>query len=410
MNKNLSDDVLVEAQEKLLNLNTTPQNQEDVTKIVNDLNAGWRNQIALQLGMDSQTFQLAQGTLGLQTSDSSGLFRMADAVPSDSTASYYNPSSAIQFATVYNAMLHALLPSSSGGLRVALGPMYANWIDYRSADTSDLTQLELFTKWADKKLDPNQKIKALAVYKLTLSDPFNTAVDAYVDPANFTQFVDDSSKPFSLPTYSSTITNAKAAVLTNGPSNFSFDSSAMDTSSNGTTVSGSASGLFDIFSGGVGASFTSLNKMAAASGFTITGQVDNYGTLSVDRGGWYDASQLNRAFKNKNDNNIWDPYSNQGDWDTFFGKGGSLARRVSQMLLVTGYDITVTSKASYTTSQFQEITTTANVGFWPFFSAKVSTTHTQSSSHGANGELITRYRQNPGQIAIWGATVTDIPG
>lgn len=410
MNKTISEDQILKAQAVRLESVTAPKSQEDVAEIVTSLNAGWRNKVAEQLGMDTQTFQLAQGSLGLQTSDSSGLFRMADAVPSDQDTSYYEPSSAIQFSNNFNRLLHALLPSNSGGLRAALGPMYANWIAYRSADTSDLTQLELFTKWADRNLDPNEKTKAISVFKAALSDPLLMALDAYVDPANYTSFVDDTGKAYTLPTYSSTISNAKAAVLTNGVATFDFNSETMDTSSNGTTVKGSASGIYEIFSGGAGGSYETLNKMAASSGFSIKGQVDNYGTLSIDRGGWYSSDQLDRAYKNKDNNNVWDPQSNQGSWDNFFGTGGSLKRRVSQLLLVSGYDITVTSHASYTQSQFTEITTNAKVGIWPFFSAEVSTTHTTSYSHGANGELIVNYTQNPGQIAIWGSTVADITG
>lgn len=410
MNKPISENQIMEAQAALLDGITAPQDKDDVAKIVTSLNAGWRNKVAEQLGMDGQTFQLAQGSLGLQTADSSGLFRMADAVPSDSDTSYYNPTSAIEFSKNFNALLHALMPSNSGGLRVALGPMYASWIAYRSADTSDLTQLELFEKWANKKLNPNQSTKAITVFKAALSDPLLMALDAIVDPANYTNFVDDTQKTYKLPTYSCTVTNAKSAVLTNGIATFNFDSNTMDTSSAGTTVKGSASGIFEIFSGGAGGSYDTLNKMAAASGFSIHGQIDNYGTLNVDRGGWYSSDQLNRAFKNKNDNNVWDPQSNQGDWDTFFGPGGSLQRRVSQLLLVSGYDITVTSRASYTASQFKAITTNAKVGIWPFFSAEVSTTHKTSYSQGANGELVVNYKQNPGQIAIWGATVADVPG
>jgi hypothetical protein len=409
MNKHLSEDLLMQQQAALLGLNTTPQNPQDVAKIVNDLNSGWRNQVAKVLGMDTNTFQLAQGSLGLQTADSSGLFRMADAVPSASVASYYDPSSATQFSKTYNMLLHALLPSNSSGLSVALGPMYAKWTIYRANDTSGLPQVQVFQKWANMNLNPNQITAAMTAYKAAMSDPLNMALDAYIDPANSTTFVDDTNTVYLLPSYSCTISNAQRAVLVNGKTTINFDSSTMDTSSVGTTVKGSASGMYDIFSAGAGGSYDSLNKMAASSGFNITGTIDNYGTLAVSRGGWYDSSQLTRAYSAPNNNNIWDPLGNQGDWNSFFGTSGSLARRVSELLLVSGYDITVTSKASYSASQYQKITTDANVGIWPFFSIDVSTTHTTTYTQGANGELIVNYKQNPGMIAIWGATVADTP-
>lgn len=381
----------------------------NVEKTVNDLNAGWRNKVATILGAEPGTFQLAQGLLGLQTSDSSGLFRMADAVPSVSTTQYYNPSSASHFSSGYNGMLHALLPSTSSGLVSTLGPMYTKWIAYRSADTSDDTQEEVFKKWAKKNLDPGKTTAALTAYQAASTDPLSLAYDAFVNKDNYTGFVDDTNQAFTLPSYSCTITNAKTAVNTGGPVNIDFDSSKMDTSSTGTTVSGSASGLYDIFSGGASGSFSSLNTTAASGGFSIKGTIQKYGTLSCDRGSWYDSDEYSRALGAKNDNTIWDPNANQGGWDSFFGEKGSIPRRISEMILVSGYDITVTSKATYSESQFKQITTSANVGIWPFFSVEVSATHTTKYSQGANGELITQYIQNPGLIAIWGATVADAP-
>lgn len=381
----------------------------NVKKIVDGLNAGWRNEVAKQLGADTNTFQLAQGVLGLQTADSSGLFRMADAVPSNSQTQYYDPSSARQFSSGYNGMLHALLPSESSGLRATLGPMYASWIAYRSADTSSDTQEEVFKRWANKNLDPGKISSALTAYQAAATDPLYLAYDAFINKANYTPFVDDANQPYSLPTYSCTITNAKTAVATGGSATINFDSTTMDTTSVGTTVSGSASGFYEFFSGGASGSFDSLNTTAASSEFTITGTIDKYGTVSCDRSGWYTSDEYTRAFGGEGDNNIWDPLANQGGWDSFFGAQGAISRRVTELLLVSGYDITVTSKAKYSASQFQKITTTANVGFWPFFSAEVSTTHTTKYTQGADGSLIVNYKLNPGLIAIWGATVANAP-
>ena len=63
----------------------------DVAKQVNDLNAGWYNVVTKAMGIDVTNFQLAQGTLGLQTADSSGLFLMADAVPPPTAVAYFDP-------------------------------------------------------------------------------------------------------------------------------------------------------------------------------------------------------------------------------------------------------------------------------------------------------------------------------
>lgn len=377
---------------------------------ISDLNAGWRNVVAKALTMDTKTFQLAQGTLGLQTSDSSGLFQMADSVPPQSTTAYFDPSGKNTRSTAYNQLLHALLPTSSSGLRDFLADQYPNWIAYRNADTSDLSQKALFEKWASRHLDPDLLTKALNAFDKTLSDPINVALTNYVDPANRMTFTNSAGQNFTLPIYSATIDVAKNAIATaSGAATIDYDSSTADTSSNGTTVSGSASGFYDIFSGGVDGSFSQLNQMAASSDFTIKGTINKHTTIVSDAGAWYDGSLVSRAYNARGDYTIWDPKSNMGDWDSFFGPDGSLARRVTQLLLVSDYNLTVTSKASYSESEFQQVKTGARFGVWPFFSASVEATHTTSMTHNEDGSLSVTYTLAPGLIAIWGATVQSAP-
>src|SRR5258708_1359399 len=116
----------------------------DNIKAVTDLNAGWYNIVSKAMGLDPTTFQLAQGTLGLQSSDSSGLFLMSDAVPPVSAVAYYDPAGLSRRSSAYNMLLHALLGEGGSDLSTALGDQYANWIAFRNADTSDKTQQQLF--------------------------------------------------------------------------------------------------------------------------------------------------------------------------------------------------------------------------------------------------------------------------
>ncbi|MBB4956159.1 hypothetical protein H4S14_004253 [Agrobacterium vitis] len=377
---------------------------------ISELNAGWRNQVANAMGMDPKTFQLSQGTLGLQTFDSSGLFLMADAVPPLSTTSFFDPSGKNRRSTAYNQLLHAMLPTNSSGLRAALGDQYANWIAYRNADTSDLSQKALFLNWANKRLDPDRTNAAVTAFNMTLSDPINVALTNYANPANQMTFANSAGESFTLPIYSSTINVAKDAIVTSSQSaKIDYNSAKADTSSTGTTFSGSASGFYDIFSGGAGGSFNELDQMAASSDFTIKGTINKYTTIASDAGAWFDGSLVSRAYNAKNDFTIWDPKSNMGNWDSFFGPNGSLTRRVSQLLLVSDYNFVVTSMAKYSESQFQQIKTGAKFGIWPFFSASVEATHTNSMTHNEDGSLSVTYTLDPGVIAIWGATIQSAP-
>jgi hypothetical protein len=382
----------------------------DITKAVMDLNAGWYNVVADAMKLDKSTFQLAQGTLGLQSADSSGLFLMCDAVPPPSAVAYYDAGGLSKRSSAYNLLLHALLGEGGSDLPTALRDKYASWITYRNADTSSLTQLQLFQKWADRNLDPGEVARAITVFKAQTTLPLNQALDAMIDPANQQTFVNSAGTSYKLYIYSATINAAIAAINgSSGSANIDFDSNSMDKTLNHVWVKGSASGLYEIFSGSLGGSFDQLNTTATGNRLTIKGAINKYTTIAVTPGAWF-TDEYNRAYNGRNDNTIWDPMSSAGNWDSFFGQpNGSLARRVSQLVLVSDYSLIVTSHASYTQDDVRKIEASASFGVWPFFSASVSSTVTTEHHLNQDGTLSVTYALPKGSIQVWGVTVQPAP-
>jgi hypothetical protein len=386
----------------------------DTKKTVTDLNAGWYNEVTQAMGITDPNFQLAQGALGLQTDDSSGLFLMADSVPKPANVAYYDPSGLSKRSSAYKQLLGALLPETGTDLRGVLGDLYANWIAFKNSffdknPDSDKTQEKLFEMWANRQLDPRKAGQAINTFKQASNDLLNQALDA-VHAAGSTQaFVDGAQKPYSLYKYSGTHDAAiRAASL--GSATIDFDSSSMDTSLNHTTVNGTASGFYDIFSASASGSFDQLNTKAASERITIKGTINNYGTMRTDPIGWFESTEFTRAYAAKNNNNIWDPVANSGDWDSFFGQPhGSLARKVSELVLVNGYSITVTSYAKYDQADLTKIQTEASFGVWPFFSAKASATHETKFGLDSESRLTVTHTLNPGKIQIWGVIIRDAP-
>ncbi len=393
----------------------SPQTQSDVQSTVIDLNAGWYNVVRQALNLDAATFQLAQGTLGLQTSDSSGLFRMSDAVPPSASVAYFDAGGMVMRSSAYGLLLHALLPETGSDLRQALGDQYANWITYRNNYwtqnlQSTLTQEQLFEQWANRFLDPQQASTAITVFKKAATTPLNQALDALVAPGAQQQFVDSASQAYSLYKYSATVEAAKQAIANGTSASISFDSKTMDTKLVHTTAHGSATGFYDIFWGGAGGGFEQLNQKASSSEWSISGTINKYATLATEAGSWFISGELARAYNAKDDNTVWDPMANVGDWHSFFDQdSGSLARRVSQLVLVSDYELTVTSSASYSSEELTKIQTDAHFGIWPFFSSSASVTHTQQVTTNAEGQLVVEYKLNPGLIQIWGVTVQSAP-
>jgi hypothetical protein len=154
-----------------------------------------------------------------------------------------------------------------------------------------------------------------------------------------------------------------------------------------------------------------LNSEAAASGWTIKGTIGKAATLMTQpNGGWFNSGEYMRAYNGKEDRGIWDPMANAGDWAAFFEQPqGSLARRVSQLVLVSDYEITVTSQAVYSAEDRTEITASANFGVWPFFSSSASVSHLYESTLDAEGHLTMTWSLPKGSVQIWGLTVEAAP-
>lgn len=385
----------------------------DTQKKVQTLNAGWRQYITKILGMDDATFKLAQGSLGLQTSDSSGLFQMADGVPPNT--SLYDAGSTKSFASSYTQLLLALLPETGTTLQQALGNNYSNWITFRDGffaanPTTADSQFDVFTRFANQRLDPRTAQSCISAFKAAAQTPLNQAFDANISNKNAQVFTDSAGQQMTLKRYTPTSDSVISALNGSTGLKINFDSESVESTLSQTTVDAAASGFYDIFSGGASGGFDQLNTKAASSGFSIVGAINKYTTMVVKAGAWFTAGEYGRAYTAKNDNTVWDPQANSGDWSSFFDPNtGSLARRVSQLLLVSDYSLTVTSKATYSQQDLLKIKAEASFGIWPFFSTKVTTTHTTETRLNSASQLETTFTLNKGLYQIWGVNTLSAP-
>jgi hypothetical protein len=393
----------------------TMTSPSDTATIVNNLNAGWRNHVCDAMKLDRKTFQLAQGTLGLQTADSSGLFRMADAVPPATTVASYDASTMNKRSDAYTLLLAGLLPETNPqGVQLALGDYYTSWVTWKCTPANKRgageSQTDWLQRWADQSpIDPGQVSRAKVAINAAARSPLGQASDASVDPANYQDFTASDGSKFSLPRYTATNANAQLAINSAGSASINFDSKSMDTSYSGLFVAGSVNASYWIFSASASASFDQQNAKAAGSQFTISGNI-KFATLTSGPTAWYNSAEVKRAFNGKGDAQIWDPGASAGGWDSFFAQpNGALARYVSQLVLVTDYSITVTSKASYSQSDFQQIKTQASFGVWPFFSASESSTQSTSYTLNSDSSLSVTHTLGKGLIQIWGVTVQPAP-
>lgn len=383
----------------------------DVKNLVMNLGAGWRNYLTQQMGLDSKTFQLAIGGLGLQTTDNLGLFQMSDALPPSSAVHYYSPDNINSRADAFGMLLKGLLAESDpNGVQNALGNYYSSWVEWQAKNKPGKgdTVLSRFKQWGmEAGVDPGTLARGEASIIQSENTPLVKALNNFMSENAQQTFAQPGQLNVSAYIYAGTSDNAIKAINQGQSMKISFNSSKEDVKVDKIFVDGAASGFYSIFSGGAGASFDSLNIKASQSEFSIEGRIGKFATLVTGpAGNWYSSAEVNRAAMGKDDNTIWNPNTPSITWDSMFKQPtGQLCRHISNLVLVSDYEITVKSHASYSKEEFQQIRTKASGGIWPFFSFSGSSESTSDYKHNEDATLSVTYKLNKGLIQIWGVNI-----
>ncbi|NQY31144.1 MAG: hypothetical protein HRT69_16970 [Flavobacteriaceae bacterium] len=388
------------------------EKQNLVDEEVQNLGASWRNFLSQQMGLNPKTFQLAIGGLGLQTSDNLGLFLMSDGLPPSSAVKYYSPDNTNSRASAYGMLLNGLLPEGDpNGIQNALGNNYTSWIEWQQANppVAGDTYLGRFKQWGlEAGIDPGTLVRGEAAILQSENSSLIKALNNYMSKDAQQTFAQPGQPSVSAYIYTATSDNAIRAINAGQSlNNINFDSSTESSKIDKVFIDGSASGFYSIFSAAGSGSFEKLNKKASESKFTITGRIGKFATLVTGPGGnWYSSAEVNRAATGKDDNTIWNPNTPSITWGSMFEQPeGQLCRFMQNLVLVSDYDITVTSHASYTKEEYQEIKTKASAGVWPFFKSSGSFNSISEFKHNENSTLSINHKLNKGLIQIWGINI-----
>jgi len=338
-----------------------------VEAAMDTLTAQWYNAMVTGLGLDPEQFQLYQGANSMM-STSQDMWNMFNAVPPKSINNYYNPSQTNNFSSDYRLILDSLVVTSDSDFQNCMGDFYGQWQDYFKANdpkTWDAQGVsDLFNSWAMR----NAPSQASCVSGLTkiYNNPINLA-------NNKLNSADDKYA------WNKTIEKLKTALAGGASKTFDMDSKTTSSDVRHTWAGGNTSFFFDIFSFGGGGSYDKLTTKTTSAGLSISAKFDKVTTFTAgplsanddndpvlkEFKAWYESSALSKAYTTK-DNTVW---NNQKSvtWDKAFGSDGFLQRTTSSIVAADGIEITMTSKASYSSAEHEEIRTAASAGIWPFF-------------------------------------------
>jgi hypothetical protein len=365
--------------------------------VMSTLQRQWYNTVVSGLGLDPKTFQLFQASAPLSFT-SKALWSIFNSIPPDSLTQVFSQSQFNNFYADYHSVIMTILPPDGSQFRQAMGDDLTTWETYQKTLKPGTDVLTAFKEWAQLNLEPGRATKVSVLFAQLLNGTVGRAVENVLDP----KFVDANNGPI----FSKTIQNLNDELKSAPSRSFSFDSSTASSDISHTWASGSVGGFYGFFSGGGQGNFDQLNKKAASSQVTIQASFKRVLSFAAAPGGWYSSAALKIAYSTS-DNTVW-PVGQHPDWSATFGPDGNLQRLATELIVVDGTDVTITSEASYSESEQKQISTSTSLGFWPFFSASGSGSSKTTIAFDSSGKMTVRISMPLGNPNILGVNVLPI--
>jgi hypothetical protein len=226
-----------------------------------------------------------------------------------------------------------------------------------------------------------------------LDDPIALAQQAATNKAGFINGV---------PNFGATIQDLRDAVPRSAAASFSFDSATQSADTTYSWARSAVGGFWDFFTAEGAGNWDKTQSKAASSHLTMAVSFDHALTFPAAPGGWYSSAALSAAYGTK-DNTMWQPGT--PNWNSTFGPTGSMQRFVTQLVVVDGIEMTMTSQGDYDSSEQEEIHAQASAGFFPIFSAQAAGGFDSTVTFDSSGTMTVTGSSPAGNPVVLGATV-----
>jgi hypothetical protein len=376
------------------------------------LTAQWFNAVVTGLNLDGTTFQLIQGALPLG-STSAQLWGLFDAVPPMSANSHYNPSGIVSFSQTYADIVANLVTPPMTQFQTAMGDYYTQWTSYLSSNpiTPPATYYSVLTNWSNANMPPAQAARAQTAYKQIWNNAVTVATTMWDNMQGAT------SNP-GVAAYTVTIEDVENALPSGSTNQTATIGAATDTTISNNFSGGYVEGGWDLFgvvdegtNDALTTAFTA-NSVTATATFsqvvTVPGtplsQPDPTDPILTDYTPWYYSPALNMAYQTSN-NTVWQA---GGDvtWNGTFGPSGDLPQLATELIVVSGMTLTITSETQFSSSQQSQFQSSIGGGFWPFYFGASSQSGSSSVSFTSSGIATVTVTVPAGNPLILGVTVT----
>ncbi|MEE9385200.1 MAG: hypothetical protein V3V08_17485 [Nannocystaceae bacterium] len=202
------------------------------------------------------------------------------------------------------------------------------------------------------------------------------------------------------PIYAPPFSDLQKQVANGSSAQISFDSATASSDINSSWAQSASSAGVGFWGTSSSSVSQTLNQKASSSRITVDIAIDKFAYLQVRAGGWFSQGFFANQYKNPS---MWK--GGQQAWDKVFGSNGTAQNISNQVLLVNGYQITTTSHASYSQSDYSAIAKSKSTNVWPFYTSSSHSSATQSHTFNQNKSITTVVSSKPGSLQLFGMGV-----
>lgn len=354
----------------------------------------WYNAVVAGLRLDAGTFQLIQPNTPVgATSDT--LWAYYNSIPPASLLCNFELNGLNRLYDDYAAVVNRLVSQTGDALRVDLGDSYQAWMNYvgglnPAPQPNDLPNI--FFSWATIHA-PGVASQGRNDIEAILDDPIALAQQAVTNKAGFINGV---------PNFTAAIQDLRSSIQRAPAASFSFDSATQSADTTYSWARSTVGGFWDFFTAEGSGNWDKTQSKAASSHLTMAVSFDHALTSPATPGGWYSSAALTAAYGTK-DNTMWQPGT--PNWNTTFGPTGSMQRFVTQLIVVDGINLTMTSQGDFDSGEQEEIRTQASAGFFPIFSAQAAGGFRSAVAFDSSGTMTVTGSSPAGNPVVLGVTV-----
>ena len=365
-----------------------------------DLQNGFYNALSQGLGFSSSIpFQMVQPSPPLVASDKQNtlLWDYFNSIPPASLTHSYVPAKGAQFATNYSALLSALASPGSTFATDVGADCAAKWNAHLSGlnPTPAMGQWPgLFREWAMMNGFDAVANKGLSDISRDLLEP--------VSAADMAMLLYTGIKPFDWDAGYPDLVQQLAAAPNR---KFNIASSSMNSDVSNSWSNNDDDGFFGLWGGS--SSSSSESSTFAESDVTVVANFEHVTQFAPAPGAWYNSAAMAMAFENQT-GAPWASPPSDINWGTVFGPTGDLQRFSTNLVVVSGMTITVTSSAKFSSEQQTNINNNKGAGMWPFYDTDSNSGSTSDVLFGLDGSMTVTITSKPDTPVVIGVIVEPV--